>query len=275
MAEQGARNGPELEHDLGVPPRHRLARAQVEGHARPAPGVEAQFHRHIGLGPALRIDVRFVRISGSRLVADASGAIAAAHDVLAHLAGRELADRFHDLGLFGPDRACGEAVGRLHADHREQLEQMVGHHVAQGAGRVVELAPPADADGFGGRDLDMVDIAAVPHRFDHRVGEARHHDVANRFLAEIMIDPVDLGLVRQLQQALVERPRRSEIVAERLFDQQPPKAPLDLVEKVMRRQARRDLAEKVRRRCEIESGIARLRCAFRAPDRSLRHRSRL
>ena len=227
VAEQGARNRPELEHDLRVPPRHRLARPQVERHARPAPGVEPQFHRHIGFRAALRIDGRFVRISRSRLVADASGAIAAAHDVRAHLVRRELADRLHDLGLFGPDCAGGEAVGRLHADHREQLEQMVGHHVAQGAGRVVELAPPADADRFGGRDLDMVDVAAVPHRFDHRVGEARHHDVADRFLAEIMIDPVDLGLVHQLQQALVERPRRGQIVAERLFDQQPPKSALD------------------------------------------------
>ena len=72
-----------------------------------------------------------------------------------------------------------------------------------------------------------------------------------------MVDPVDLGLVRQLQQALVERPRRSEIVAERLFDQQPPKSALILVEKAMGRQAFRDLAEKVRRRCKIESGIAR------------------
>ena len=65
----------------------------------------------------------------------------------------------------------------------------------------------------------MVDVAAVPHRFDHRVGEPRNHDVANRFLAEIMIDPINLGLIDQLQQVLVERSRRCGVVAERLLDQ--------------------------------------------------------
>ena len=46
-------------------------------------------------------------------------------------------------------------------------------------------------------------------------------------------------------------------MAEGLFDQQPPKSPPILVEEAMGRQAVRDLAEKGRRRCKVESGIAR------------------
>ena len=78
---------------------------------------------------------------------------------------------------------------------------MVGHHVAQRAGGVVEAAARADVDRLGGGDLDMVDVAVVPHRLEQRVGEARDHDVLHRFLAEEMVDPVDLALARRTRAA--------------------------------------------------------------------------
>ncbi|MGX1327379.1 hypothetical protein AB7M56_001878 [Bradyrhizobium elkanii] len=46
----------------------------------------------------------------------------------------------------------------------------------------------------------MVDVVAIPDRLEHAVGEAQHQDVLDGFLAEIVIDPVDLVLVHQLQQ---------------------------------------------------------------------------
>ena len=88
---------------------------------------------------------------------------------------------------------------RLHRDQRQQLEQMVRHHVAQRAGRVVEAAAMADAELFVDRDLDMVDVIAIPDRLEHAVGEAQHQDVLDGFLAEVMIDPVDLVLVDELR----------------------------------------------------------------------------
>ena len=78
---------------------------------------------------------------------------------------------------------------------------MVRHHVAQRAGRVVETAAVADAELLVDGDLDVVDMVAVPDRLEHAVGEAQHQDVLHRFLAEIMIDPVDLVLVDQLAAA--------------------------------------------------------------------------
>ena len=111
---------------------------------------------------------------------------------------------------------------RLHRDQRQQLEQMVRHHVAQRAGLVVKIAAMADAEFLVDRDLDVVDVIAVPDRLEHAVGEAQHQDVLDGLLAEVMIDPVDLVLVHQLQQFAVQRFRRGQIGAERLFNHQPP-----------------------------------------------------
>jgi hypothetical protein len=38
----------------------------------------------------------------------------------------------------------------------------------------------------------MVDVGPVPDRLEQRVGKAQGQEVLDRFLAEIMIDPVDL-----------------------------------------------------------------------------------
>ena len=117
-----------------------------------------------------------------------------------------------------------EADRRLHRDQRQQLEQMVRHHVAQRAGCVVEAAAVADAEFLVDRDLHVVDVVAVPDRLEHAVGEAQHQDVLDGLLAEIVIDPVDLVLVDELQQFAVQRPGRGQVGAERLFDHQPPPA---------------------------------------------------
>jgi len=83
-------------------------------------------------------------------------------------------------------------------------------------------AAVADPELFVDGDLDMVDVIAVPDRLEHAVGKAQHQDVLHGLLAEIMIDPVDLMLFDQLQQFAVQRLRRGEVGAERLFDHQPP-----------------------------------------------------
>ncbi|MGY4378946.1 hypothetical protein ACVWZ3_006585 [Bradyrhizobium sp. i1.3.6] len=51
----------------------------------------------------------------------------------------------------------------------------------------------------------MVDMVAIPDRLEHAVGKAQHQDVLHRLLAEIMIDPVDLVLVHDLQEIGIQR----------------------------------------------------------------------
>ena len=99
---------------------------------------------------------------------------------------------------------------------------MVGHHVAQRARLVVVAAALFHADGFRHRDLHVIDVAAVPDRLENSVGEAERQDVLDGFLAQVVIDAVDLLFARHPQQLLVQQPGGFEIVAEGLFDDHAP-----------------------------------------------------
>ena len=99
---------------------------------------------------------------------------------------------------------------------------MVGHHVAQAAGRLVEGPALLDADGFRRRDLDVVDVLAPPRRLEHAVGETHGHDALDRLLAQEMVDAVELAFVALLEDARVERLGRGEVAAEGFFDDHAP-----------------------------------------------------
>ena len=112
----------------------------------------------------------------------------------------------------------GEVDGRLHRDVAQQLEHVVLNEVAQRADRVVVLGARADADVFGRGDLHLLDVVAVPPGLEHAVGEAERQQVLDRLLAEVVVDPVDLGLVEHRQQLAVELLRARQGGAERLLD---------------------------------------------------------
>ena len=118
---------------------------------------------------------------------------------------------------------CVKFHRRLHRHKRQQLEQVVRHHVAERACCVIETSAMADdPDSLIDRDLHVIDVIAVPDRLEHAVGKAQHQNVLNGFLAEIMIDPVDLVLIDDSEQFAVQRPGGSKVRPERLFDHQPP-----------------------------------------------------
>src|SRR5882757_1665879 len=95
---------------------------------------------------------------------------------------------------------------------------MIGNHVAESASLIVVSAARTDAQSFGGGDLQVIDIAAVPDRFEDAVGKAEDDDVLNRLFAEIMIDAINLTFVERLFQRGVESASRLEIMAERFLD---------------------------------------------------------
>ncbi len=83
---------------------------------------------------------------------------------------------------FCTSEAWNEIGGSI-ADEREQLEHVVLHDVAQGAGLVVVAAARPDADVFGNRHLHVVHVATVPDWLEDAVREPEREDVLNGFLA--------------------------------------------------------------------------------------------
>ena len=95
---------------------------------------------------------------------------------------------------------------------------MVLDDVAHRPGLLVIAGPLLDPDRLGHRDLHVVDVLAVPDRFEDPVGETQDEDVLNGLLAQVMIDSEHLVLAEDGVDHLVERPRRLAVVAKRLLD---------------------------------------------------------
>ena len=95
---------------------------------------------------------------------------------------------------------------------------MILHHVAQRAAGLVVTRAGLDPEGFRRRDFDVVDVAAVPDRLEDGVGEAQHHDVLGRLLAEKMVDAIRVRLVEGAADDAVEVPRPGEVGAKGFFD---------------------------------------------------------
>ena len=133
---------------------------------------------------------------------------------------------------------------------------MVRHHVAQRAGRVVIAAAAADGERFRDRDLHMVDMVAIPDRLEQSVGEAQHHDVLHRLLAEIMVDAENLVFFENAEQLLIERARGGEIGAERLLDDDAPPGAVVFARQAGFAEMAADRGKARRRRRQIKQPVA-------------------
>src|SRR5215471_13304677 len=64
-------------------------------------------------------------------------------------------------------------------------------------------------------------MVPTPERLEDSVGEAQHQDVLDRFLAEKVIDAIDLLFGQDLEDLRVKSLSRCKIVSKRLFDDHP------------------------------------------------------
>ena len=68
----------------------------------------------------------------------------------------------------------------------------------------------------------MVNIAAVPDRFENAICKTESQDVLDRLFAQIVIDTVNLFFVQDLLDLLVQGPGRIQVPPEWLFDDHSP-----------------------------------------------------
>src|SRR5450432_574132 len=95
---------------------------------------------------------------------------------------------------------------------------MILDNIARRSDAVVVPGATANADVFGHRDLHMVDIRAVPDRFEQSVGEAQRKNVLHRLLAEVMVDAEDRIRREDVIQRVAQLPCAFQIVTEGLLD---------------------------------------------------------
>src|SRR6202158_2225600 len=246
----------ELDHDLRRASREPLSRAQIERHARPAPVVDLQFQSDKRFRVRIRRDIWFAAIANDALAVHHAGAVLAADHVFQDIFGIERLDGVQDFGLFIADLIGIEGNGRLHRRHGQELEQVVRHHVAQGACGLIESAAMLHADGFRRGDLNVVHIIAVPQRLDDVVRKAKDHYILDSLFAEIVIDAVDLLFRQNLLQLLVELLRRFQIMAEWLFDDAARPAPVFFFRQAGFAQLLDDRGEESWRDRQIEESVS-------------------
>ena len=64
----------------------------------------------------------------------------------------------------------------------------------------------------------MIDVVAVPERFEDAVAEAKDQEILDRILSEIVVDAVDLLFFEDIQNNFVELFSRGEVASKRFFD---------------------------------------------------------
>ena len=133
---------------------------------------------------------------------------------------RHRPDGAKHLDLLVADHVGLVGRGPFHGGQRDELQEVVLEHVAEHADTIVVAAAAADRHFLGHRDLHVIDVVAVPYRFENAVGEPQDHQVLDRLLAQVMINAIDLAFLENLVHRLVELLGRSQIGAEGLLDHQ-------------------------------------------------------
>ncbi len=221
LGKQRVRHVMKTHHDLRQPLRHALAGAQVERHAGPAPVGDLGLDGDEGLGATVLRNTVLGQVALHRLPGDGALQILAAHGLLGHLLQRDRLERLEDLQLLVTDGVLRQAGRRLHGDDAHQLQQVVLHHIAQGADAVVEVAALLHAELLGDGDLHVLDPLAAPQRLEQRVAEADRHQVLHRLLAEVVVDPVDLVFGKELGHGRIDALVGGQVGAQRLLEHQP------------------------------------------------------
>src|SRR5262245_37685246 len=95
---------------------------------------------------------------------------------------------------------------------------MVLDHVPKRAGFLIVSASSFDANRFGGCDLYVVHIAAIPQRLKNTIAETKRQNILDSLLAQVMIDAEHLVFVEHTMDRVVEFSGTLQVVPERLFD---------------------------------------------------------
>jgi hypothetical protein len=144
---------------------------------------------------------------------------------------------------------------RLHADKRQQFHHVVLDHVAHCSRLFVKRPATLNANALRSRDLHMIDVVAVPYRLKDAVRKAKHQNVLDGLLAQIVIDPEDLAFVENFIYFIIQLARAIKIMSKRLLYNYSDRAALGMRHPVFP-QAMDDVGEVFRGNSKVEEPVS-------------------
>jgi len=161
--EQPVRRLLEHQRHLGDLLGHGLGGAQVERHPRPAPVVDEELHRDVGLGDRRGRNASLLLVAGDPLAADRPRpGTARARCTRRTCPSGICAAPSGPLTFSSRSSSALMATGGSMAVSAMIWKQVVLHHVPQDAGPPRGSRAPLDADRLGAGDLHVVDVLVVP-----------------------------------------------------------------------------------------------------------------
>ena len=260
--EQRQRRAPELDAISVTRVGSRLAGAQVERHAGPAPRVDRQLQRHVRLGLRVRRDLVLVAVADELLAPPPSRT----------RTGREPSPPPPRSGVIGftarstlsfssrRSSALNSTGGSMREDGHAAAGTWFWTMSRIAPVCVVELAAPLHAHRLRHGDLHAVDVAPIPDRLEQAVAEAEDGEVLDRLLAQVVVDAKDLVLVEDGADLAVQAPRARQVVAERLLDDDARPAALRAVDRRSARGPPPRGARRSRDRCSVAPPGRRAGC---------------
>jgi hypothetical protein len=219
----------EVDHRFLARALERLAGAQHETRSAPASVVDVELEPGERLGSARSVDARFVDVRGDRArlalcSRNAARGVARAAGARRHLARGRRAHGAQQLDLAVAQLALVHVARRFHRQFAQRHHHVVLHHVADGAGCVVERAAALHRERLFPQDFDLLDLRRVPERGERWVEHPQRQQVLHGGEAEHEVDAIAgvlAHVARDLGEQSVQRARAVEIDAERLFDRDP------------------------------------------------------
>ncbi len=102
---------------------------------------------------------------------------------------------------------------------------MILDHVPQ-LSRLVKITPaPLYSHLFCHCNLDVVNGIVIPVGSEYGIGKAKGDQIQDRLLAQVVVDPVDLALVKETGHHVVDLPRRLKVFSNGLFQHHPSVVP--------------------------------------------------
>src|SRR2546423_5654792 len=95
---------------------------------------------------------------------------------------------------------------------------MVLYHIPDSPGLLVVRTSALYAKILCHRNLDMVNVAPVPHRLKNTVSQAEDQDILHRFFTQVVVDTVDLLFLENPANLAVKFACRCQVMSKGLLD---------------------------------------------------------